>query len=128
MSQVINGMEMERVPFGADETIGNLSAGASTVFTFTNRRRLFRPENMVFDAASATGIAPLTITDIKVGVKSLLASAQPVPAMMFRNRSVVGHVDWPDIGISETVKVTVKNNGLSTATVICSLIGLASKE
>src|SRR5688500_13219141 len=99
----MGNMEMERIPWGADETIGDLSAAAPTTFTFTNRRRLFRPENMVFDAASAVGIACLTITDIKVGTRSLLASDKGVTAMLFAEDSVVSHLTWPELGINETV-------------------------
>lgn len=124
-------LEFERVPWGADETIGDISNGVSTTFTFTNRRRLFKPENMVISGLTASGptVQGLTVTDIKIGTKSLLASAQSVSAQLFTDDSVIGAISWPDIGVTETIKVTIKNEGSAVVSVVqVGIIGRASRE
>ena len=99
----------------------SVPAGGSATLS-TTALAAFQPERLFVQAA--TSLAEITITDVKIGVKSQLAGTAAIPAIAFQPDAIGSRFQIDPVPVGQQVSVTVVNSGAAAQNVTASFQGV----
>jgi len=100
----------------------SVAAGGSAVLS-TTALAAFQPQRLFIQAATA--LEDITITDVKVGVKSQLAGTAAIPAIAYQPDSIGSSFQCDPVPVGQQVSVTVVNGNAAAQNVTASFQGVS---